>query len=77
LGDDNIDDQVKATDFSACAGLGFQGMKSPFSIGLRYNVGISKLGEVDGNAFDNADYSNGVLQLSLYWRLLGGGKLKK
>jgi hypothetical protein len=74
---DNVEGSVKGSDFSVCGGIGFQGMKSPFGIGARYNIGVSELGEVEGTNPADVDYKNGVFQLSLYWRLLGGGKLKK
>ncbi len=76
---DNTDlaDDVKNSDFSMVGGIGFQPTKSAFGIGARYNVGLGTAGEVNQGSLDGADYKNGVFQLSLYWRLLGGGKLKK
>lgn len=74
----NFQNTVKNSDLAACVGLGFQPTKSPFGIGARYNVGLGKAGEFDPNtAGENVEYKNGVFQLSLYWRLFGGGKLKK
>lgn len=76
---DGVDfsDEFKNSDLSAGFGLGFQGMKSPIGLGLRYNVGLGKVNEVTNSTIDNANVRNGVFQVSLYWRLLGGGKLKK
>ncbi len=74
---ENIEDDINNADFSVAAGIGYQGMSSPFGLGLRYNVGLSKLGNVNENSFNDANYSNGVAQLSLTWRLFGGGKLKR
>lgn len=74
---DNVDASIENSDFSICGGLGFQPTKSPFGIGLRYNAGMGTTGELDNPALDDADFKNGVFQVSLYWRLFGGGKLKK
>ena len=77
LDNDNIESDIKGSDFSICGGLGFQPTKSPFGIGARYNVGLGTTGDVTGDTYNNADFKNGVFQLSLYWRIFGGGKLKK
>jgi hypothetical protein len=76
---DNVETSVEGSDFSICGGLGFQPTKSAFGIGARYNAGMGTTGEVDFNnpSIDNADFKHGVFQLSLYWRIFGGGKLKK
>jgi len=76
---DNVEATVEGSDFSICGGLGFQPTKSPFGIGARYNAGMGTTGEIDFNntSVENADFKNGVFQLSIYWRLFGGGKLKK
>jgi hypothetical protein len=76
---DNFESSVEGSDFSICGGLGFQPTKSAFGIGARYNAGMGTTGQVDFDnpSLDNADFKNGVFQLSLYWRLFGGGKLKK
>jgi Outer membrane protein beta-barrel domain len=76
---DNVEASVESSDFSICGGLGFQPTKSPFGIGARYNAGMGTTGEIDFDnaSVDNADFKNGVFQLSIYWRLFGGGKLKK
>jgi hypothetical protein len=76
LDNENIEGDIKGSDFSICGGLGFQPTKSPFGIGARYNVGLGTTGDVTGDDFNNADFKNGVFQLSLYWRIFGGGKLK-
>lgn len=76
-GDEDLTEDFNNTDFSACFGLGFQPMKTPFGIGARYNIGLGKTGELTGQSVNSADLRNGVFQLSLYWRLFGGGKLKK
>lgn len=73
----NFQNTVKNSDLAACVGLGFQPTKSPFGIGARYNIGLGKAGEYDPAVGNNVEYKNGVFQLSLYWRLFGGGKLKK
>jgi hypothetical protein len=73
---DNIEGSVENSDFSICGGIGFQPTKSAFGIGARYNAGMGKTGEIDTPSLDNVDYKNGVFQLSLYWRIFGGGKLK-
>ncbi len=73
---DDLDDEIKNSDAAACFGLGFQPTKSPFGIGARYNVGLGKVAELEDFNDDNVDIKSGVFQLSLYWRFLGGGKLK-
>jgi hypothetical protein len=75
-GDDNLTEDFENSDFSACFGLGFQPTKSAFGIGARYNVGLGKVADLEDFNEDNFDIKNGVFQLSLYWRLFGGGKLK-
>ena len=70
-------EDLKSGDFSVAGGLGFVGKKQGFGLGARYNVGVSKIGDANSTAIQNADYKNGVLQISLYMRLFGGGKLKK
>ncbi len=74
---EDFEEDVKNSDFSIVGGVGFQPTKSAFGIGARYNLGLGKAGEINPGFFGNADYRNGVFQLSLYWRLLGGGKLKR
>jgi hypothetical protein len=74
----NFQNTVNNSDLAACVGLGFQPTKSAFGIGARYNIGLGKAGEFDpSTSSSNVEYKNGVFQLSLYWRLFGGGKLKK
>ncbi len=73
---DNIEDDFNNSDFAACVGLGFQPTKSPFGIGARYNIGLGKTAEIENVQPETVDVSSGVFQLSLYWRFLGGGKLK-
>jgi Outer membrane protein beta-barrel domain len=75
---DNVANSVESSDLSGCLGLGFQPTKSAIGIGARYNIGLGKAGEFDPNtSTENIEYKNGVFQLSLYWRIFGGGKLKK
>lgn len=72
---EDLDDEFESSEVSGCLGLGFQPTKSAFGIGARYNMGISTVAELnDGN--NEVDVKNGVFQLSLYWRIFGGGKLK-
>jgi hypothetical protein len=73
----DVDEAFKSSDFSLGAGLGFMGKSQGFGVGLRYNVGISKTADADAGAIEDADFKNGVFQLSLYARIFGGGKLKK
>jgi hypothetical protein len=73
---DDISDEFENSDFSAGFGLGFQPTKSPFGVGARYNVGLGKVSDLEDFDDNNVDVKNGVFQLSLYWRFLGGGKLK-
>ena len=73
----NAEEEIKNTDLSVCGGLGYMGKKQGFGIGARYNAGISKLGDANSSNIQNPDFKNGVFQLSLYFRIFGGGKLKK
>lgn len=79
LDTENLESSIEGSDFSICGGIGFQPTKSPFGIGVRYNAGMGTTGEInfDDPNIDNSDFKNGVFQLSIYWRLFGGGKLKK
>ncbi|MCU0387475.1 MAG: PorT family protein [Chitinophagaceae bacterium] len=74
--DEDISDEFESSDVSACFGLGFQPTKSPFGIGARYNIGLGTVSELEDFDEETVDVKNGVFQLSLYWRFLGGGKLK-
>lgn len=66
IGGRTIDDFINNLDFSAAIGLGFRG-KSGFGIGARYNVGISKIGNVPESVSGvNPDYKNAVFQASVY-----------
>jgi hypothetical protein len=76
LDSEDIEGDIKGSDFSMAGGIGFQPTKSAFGVGARYNIGLGTTGEISGEDFNNADFKNGVFQLSLYWRFLGGGKLK-
>lgn len=73
----SLNDQFNNSDLSMCGGLGFIGKNQGFGIGARYNVGLSKVGEISGTSISENNFKNGVFQLSLYMRLFGGGKLKK
>ncbi len=64
----NEDEFVKNLDVSAAAGLGIQPL-SGLGFGVRYVLGLSKLGDFETADFQNANYKNGVLQLSLYLSL--------
>lgn len=73
----DIEGDIKKSDFSMAGGIGFQPTKSAFGLGARYNVGMGKTGNISrDNNFNNADFKNGVFQLSAYWRIFGGGSLK-
>ena len=75
---ENYEEDFNSSDVSACLGLGFQPTKSPFGIGARYNLGLGTVADLESGIDQNTvDVKSGVFQLSLYWRLLGGGKLKK
>jgi len=73
---DNFETTVENSDLSVGLGLGFQPTKSAFGIGARYNIGLGKAGEFETGNSNNVEYKNGVFQLSLYWIIFGGGKLK-
>jgi hypothetical protein len=73
---EDLDDEFENSEVSGCVGLGFQPTKSPFGIGARYNIGLTSVAELEDFDGSKVDVKNGVFQLSLYWRILGGGKLK-
>lgn len=75
-GDENLSEEFKNTELSACLGLGFQPTKSAFGLGARYNLGLGKVADLEDFDENTVDVKSGVFQLSLYWRFLGGGKLK-
>jgi hypothetical protein len=72
LGEDDIKQSVKESDFSWCAGIGFQ--KRSLGIGVRYNIGLSKTGDAETVQISDVDYKNGVLQVSLFFTLFGAHK---
>jgi len=77
LSGQNFNDYISTADFSWAAGLGYHG-SGGFGIGARYNVGLSKVVNNDfASSFQNADYKNAVLQVSLFYSLFGNGKHKE
>jgi hypothetical protein len=73
----NYTEQIENADFSVCGGLGYLGKSQGFGVGLRYNAGLTESSISGINSNTSVDFKNGVLQLSLYMRIFGGGKLKK
>jgi hypothetical protein len=72
FGNEDIKETVKSSDFSWGAGLGYQ--KKAIGLGVRYNVGISKLGDASTVDPADVDYKNGVFQVSLFVALFGAPK---
>jgi hypothetical protein len=64
----STEDFAENMDFSVNAGLGFHG-KSGLGIGGRYVLGISKVGNLDDDDFDNPRFRNGVAQIFLFYTL--------
>lgn len=60
---------AKNADFGLGAGLGFHG-KSGLGIGGRYVFGLSKVGDFQANDFADPNFSNGVIQVSLFYTFL-------
>jgi hypothetical protein len=60
---------AKNADFGVGAGLGFHG-KSGLGVGGRYVLGVSKVGDFDDNDFADPNFSNGVIQISLFYTFL-------
>ena len=60
---------AKNADFGVGAGLGFHG-KSGLGIGGRYVLGVSKVGDFEKNDFADPNFSNGVIQVSLFYTFL-------
>lgn len=69
------EDYVKNGDFSWCAGLGYHSAGG-FGIGGRYNIGLSSLSEGSA-AFDDPDFTSGVIQISIFYSLFGNKKNKE
>jgi hypothetical protein len=68
-GANNTENFAKNADFGWAAGLGFHG-KSGLGIGGRYVLGLSKVGDFTANEFADPDFSNGVIQVSLFYTFL-------
>jgi hypothetical protein len=64
----STEDFAENMDFSVNAGLGFHG-KSGLGVGGRYVLGISKVGNLDDDDFDNPRFRNGVAQIFLFYTL--------
>ena len=64
----STEDFADNMDFSVNAGLGFHG-KSGLGVGGRYVLGISKVGNLDDDDFDNPRFRNGVAQIFLFYTL--------
>lgn len=71
----NANDIAKSADFSWCAGLGYHGAGG-LGVGARYNVGLSKLGDGTSGAFNDPDYKNSVIQVSLFYSIFGNARNK-
>jgi hypothetical protein len=69
LDETNYKDSMQNADFAWGIGLGLQGKK--LGIGARYNVGISKVSDVSTVEISDINYQNGVLQVSLYFKIFG------
>jgi hypothetical protein len=61
-------DFAKNLDFSIAPGLGFHS-KSGIGIGGRYNIGVTKVGNLDNTEF-NPNFRNGVAQVFVFFTLL-------
>lgn len=68
-GANNTENFAKNADFGWGAGLGFHG-KSGLGIGGRYILGLSKVGDFNKNEFADPNFSNGVIQVSLFYTFL-------
>ncbi len=70
---DGLDDEdfAKKIDAGVVGGIGYHfnkdGGLSGFGIGARYYIGLSKVSEFKFSNFDNADYKQGVAQVSLFY----------
>lgn len=67
IGGQTVSDFANNLDFSLAGGIGLRG-KSGFGFGARYNLGISKIGELSSSMNNGveADYKNAVIQASIY-----------
>jgi hypothetical protein len=59
-----IEDFAKGLDLSFAGGVGIRGKKG-LGLGLRYTVGLSKVGDFESSSID-PDFKNGVIQASVY-----------
>ena len=71
--DETIQDFANDLDFSVAMGFGARS-KSGLGIGMRYNAGISKVGDFSPANGIDPDFKNGVLQISVYVPLTPGRK---
>lgn len=62
---DDMKDEMKKTDFSASAGIGYLS-RVGLGLGARYNMGFSNIFEAD-RPNDEGKYKNRVLSFSLYY----------
>jgi len=73
ISNSTIEDFAKNLDLSIAAGVGVRS-KTGLGIGLRYNAGISKLGDFNGVSNIDPDFKNGVMQASICLPLTPGKK---
>lgn len=71
--DQTIRDFANDLDLSIAMGFGVRS-KSGLGIGMRYNAGVSKVGDFSPATGIDPDFKNGVVQLSLYIPLTPGKK---
>lgn len=64
----SIKDATNSADFSWGVGLGYHSHIG-LGIGARYNVGISKVGNINNATITNADFKNSVIQIGLFYTL--------
>lgn len=64
---------TNSSEFAWGLGLGYQ---SPIGLGIgaRYNVGLSRVDNVDQTSFNDVNWRNSGFQLDLFWTLFGNHK---
>jgi hypothetical protein len=65
----DIKDMFKSTDFSWGIGIGYQMSGSGLGLNARYNIGLGKINDSDGDE----KVKNSVIQVGLFYMLGGGG----
>lgn len=64
----SVKDVTNGADFAWAAGLGYH-TKFGLGIGARYNVGLSKVSNINNVSWESTDFKNNVVQIGLFYTL--------